>query len=153
MLLKKPILKDFEHCLDSMWNECNYAVVWTFLALPFFQIGMRSDFSSPGAHQDPGKGAVDPIIDWARPARYYLRVSCGGTDQQETWSLGQGLLQQQSWKVCRVTQVLMEEVAISPTIELPGVWSTNWRTIVPKKFLHSCKSFRPHNKLPNLGIQ
>ena len=47
----------------------------------------------------------------------------------------------------------MEEVAISPIIELPGVWSTNWRTIVPKKFLHSCKNFRPYNKLPNLGIQ
>ena len=29
-ILLKPSLKDFEHCLASMWNECNCAVVWTF---------------------------------------------------------------------------------------------------------------------------
>ena len=29
-VLLKPNLKDFEHCLASMWNECNCAIVWTF---------------------------------------------------------------------------------------------------------------------------
>ena len=29
-ILLKPILKDFEHYLSSIWNECNCAVVWTF---------------------------------------------------------------------------------------------------------------------------
>ena len=29
-ILLKPSLKDFEHCLASMWNECNWVVVWTF---------------------------------------------------------------------------------------------------------------------------
>ena len=38
-----PSLKDFEHDLDSFWNECNRAVVWTSLALPFFEIGMKTD--------------------------------------------------------------------------------------------------------------
>ena len=32
-ILLKPILKDFEHKLTSMWNECNYTVVWTFFGL------------------------------------------------------------------------------------------------------------------------
>ena len=31
-LLLKPSLKDFEHYLASMWNECHCVVVWTFLA-------------------------------------------------------------------------------------------------------------------------
>ena len=32
-----------------------------------------------------------------------------------------------------------------------GVWSTNWRTIIRRKFSHYCESFRAHNRLPNLG--
>ena len=28
-VLLKPCLKDFEHYLASMWNECNYMIVWT----------------------------------------------------------------------------------------------------------------------------
>ena len=32
-LLLKPHLKDFEHYLASMWNECNCAVVWTFFRI------------------------------------------------------------------------------------------------------------------------
>ena len=43
-ILLKPGLKDFEHYLASMWNECNCVVVWTSLALTFFGIGMKADF-------------------------------------------------------------------------------------------------------------
>ena len=46
-ILLKPGLEDFEHYLVSMWDEWNCAVVWTFLALPFFGIGMKQTFSSP----------------------------------------------------------------------------------------------------------
>ena len=31
--LLKPRLKDFEHCLASVWNECNCMVVWTFFGI------------------------------------------------------------------------------------------------------------------------
>ena len=31
----KPSLKDFEHKLASMWNECNCVVVWTFFGIAF----------------------------------------------------------------------------------------------------------------------
>ena len=34
-ILLKPSLKDFEHYLTSMWNECNCAVVWTFFDIAF----------------------------------------------------------------------------------------------------------------------
>jgi len=33
--LLKPSLKDFEHCLASMWSECNCAVVWTYFGIAF----------------------------------------------------------------------------------------------------------------------
>ena len=32
-ILLKPSLKDFEHDLTSMWNECNCVVVWTFFGI------------------------------------------------------------------------------------------------------------------------
>ena len=34
-ILLKPSLKDFEHYFASVWNECNYAVVWTFFGIAF----------------------------------------------------------------------------------------------------------------------
>ena len=49
-VLLKPSLKDSEHNLASMWNECNYRVVWTFLVLPFFGTGMKTDFFQSHGH-------------------------------------------------------------------------------------------------------
>ena len=34
-VLLKPHLKDFEHYLASMWNECKCMVVWTFFGIAF----------------------------------------------------------------------------------------------------------------------
>ena len=34
-VLLKPSLKDFEHDLTSVWNECNCAVVWAFFGIAF----------------------------------------------------------------------------------------------------------------------
>ena len=34
-ILLNPSLKGFEHYLDSMWNEHNCAVVWTFFGIAF----------------------------------------------------------------------------------------------------------------------
>ena len=34
-ILLKPSMKDFEHYLTSMWNECNCVVVWTFFSIAF----------------------------------------------------------------------------------------------------------------------
>ena len=38
-ILLKPNLKDFEHYFASMWNECNYMVVWTFFGIAFLWNG------------------------------------------------------------------------------------------------------------------
>ena len=34
-ILLKPILKDFEHYVASMWNEQNCVIVWTFFGIAF----------------------------------------------------------------------------------------------------------------------
>ena len=34
-LLLKPSLKNFEFYFASIWDECNYAVVWTFFVIVF----------------------------------------------------------------------------------------------------------------------
>ena len=49
-ILLKPSLKDFEHYLDSMWNECNCAVFEHSLTLPFFGIGMKTDLFQSCGH-------------------------------------------------------------------------------------------------------
>ena len=33
-----------------VWDECNCAVVWTFFGLPFFGIGMKTDFFQSCGH-------------------------------------------------------------------------------------------------------
>ena len=35
-ILLKPSLKDFEHYLASMWNECDCTIVWAFFGIAFF---------------------------------------------------------------------------------------------------------------------
>ena len=42
-VLLKPGLENFEHYFTSVWDECNCVVVWAFLALPFFGVGMKTD--------------------------------------------------------------------------------------------------------------
>ena len=34
-ILLKPGLENFDHYFASMWDECNYAVVWTFFGIAF----------------------------------------------------------------------------------------------------------------------
>ena len=47
-ILLKPCLENFEHYFTSVWDE-QIALVWAFLALPFFGIGKKTDvFQSCG---------------------------------------------------------------------------------------------------------
>ena len=49
-VLLKPSLENFEHYFASVWNKCNCAVVWKFLALPVFGIGMKTDLFQSCGH-------------------------------------------------------------------------------------------------------
>ena len=46
-VLLKPCLKDFEHYVASMWNECNCVVVWAFSGIAFLWDWNENTFSSP----------------------------------------------------------------------------------------------------------
>ena len=46
-VLLKPILKDFEHYLTSMWNEHNCMVVWRFFGIAFHWDYNEDDFHFP----------------------------------------------------------------------------------------------------------
>ena len=48
-VLLKPGLENFEHYFASVWDDCNFAIVWTLFGIPFFGIGMNTDlFQSCG---------------------------------------------------------------------------------------------------------
>ena len=49
-VLLKPGLENFKHYFTSMWDECNYAVLWVYLALPFFATGMKTDLFQSCGH-------------------------------------------------------------------------------------------------------
>ena len=53
----KPNLKDFEHYLDNMWNECNCAVVWTFFGIVFLWDWNKTDLFHPVASAEFSKFA------------------------------------------------------------------------------------------------
>ena len=66
-VLLKPGLEDFENYFASIWDECNYVVAWTFFALPFFGIGMKTDL-----FQSCGHCWVFQICWWERLTDYLL---------------------------------------------------------------------------------
>ena len=56
-VLLKPGLENFKHYFTSVWDECNCAVVWASLALPFLGLEWKLTFSSPGATTEFSKFA------------------------------------------------------------------------------------------------
>ena len=78
-ILLKPSLEDFEHYFASMWDECNCAVVWAFLALPFFGIGMKTDlFQSRGQY-------------WVFQICWHIKWSTFTTSSFRIWNRATGI--------------------------------------------------------------
>ena len=50
-VLLKPGLENFEHYFASVWDKWGCAVVWTFFALPFFGIGIKTTEDTKGSMQ------------------------------------------------------------------------------------------------------
>ena len=48
-VLLKSVLKDSGHYFVSLWNECSWAVVWTFFGIAF-GIGMKTDLFQSCGH-------------------------------------------------------------------------------------------------------
>ena len=56
-ILLKPGLENFDHYFASMWDECNYAVVWTFFGSASLGLEWKLTFSSPVATAEFSKFA------------------------------------------------------------------------------------------------
>ena len=55
-VMLKQGLKDFDHNLVSMWNKCNWAIVWTFFGIfLFWGLEWKLTFSSPVATSEFSK--------------------------------------------------------------------------------------------------
>ena len=46
-ILLKPGLENFKHYFAGVWDECNFAIVWT---LPFFETGMKTHLFQSCGH-------------------------------------------------------------------------------------------------------
>ena len=55
-VLLKPGLENFEHYFTSVWDECNYVVIWTFFGVAFL-VQWKMIFSSPVATAELSKFA------------------------------------------------------------------------------------------------
>ena len=49
-VLLKPSLENFEHYFASMWDECNWVVVWTFFGIAFFGTRMKTELFQSCGH-------------------------------------------------------------------------------------------------------
>ena len=49
-VLLKPGLENFEHYFTSVWDECNYAVVWAFFGIAFLWDWMKTDLFQSCGH-------------------------------------------------------------------------------------------------------
>ena len=62
-ILLKPGLEKFDHCFTSVWDKCKCAVVFAFLTLPFFEIGMNTDlFQSCGHCWSGGSKCMQRLV-------------------------------------------------------------------------------------------
>ena len=79
----------------------------------------------------------DPTRDWARPASECFSVSCRGRGQQ--WlAVGTGAL----------AAADSGGASCEPHHRTTKQTTHNWRTIIPKKFLHCCESSGAHISQP-----
>ena len=49
-VLSQPSLENFEHYFASMWDECNWVVVWTFFGIAFFGTRMKTELFQSCGH-------------------------------------------------------------------------------------------------------
>ena len=49
-VLLKPGLENFEHYFSSVWDECNFMVVWAFFGITFNGIWMKTDLFQSCGH-------------------------------------------------------------------------------------------------------
>ena len=79
-VLLKPGLENFEHYFTSVWDEYSCVVVWAFLALPFFGIGMKTYLFQSYGHC------------WAFQICWHIECSTFTASSSRIWNSSTGIL-------------------------------------------------------------
>ena len=88
-IMVKPSFKDFEHNLASMWNGCNYVVIWMFFVIAFLW--------------DWNENWLFPVLwcELSHSTRLAQKFSIGGNLNHALVLLGHAALSVQFW-LCNV---------------------------------------------------
>ena len=78
-ILLKSGLENFEHYFTSIWDEWNCAVVWAFLALPFFGTRIKTDLFQSCGHW------------WIFQSCWYIACSTFTASSLRIWNSSTGI--------------------------------------------------------------
>ena len=132
-ILLKPGLESFEHYFTSAWDEYNCAVVWAFLALPFFGIGMKTDlFQSRGRC-------------WAFQICWHIECSTFTASSFRIWNSSTGIPS----PPLALFVVMLPQAHLTSHSRMPGsAWvitpsrlSWSWRSLLYSSSVYYCHLF------------
>ena len=114
-VLLKPSLKDFVHCLASMWSMCNCLVVWAF-----FSIALLWDWNKTDLFQACGHCRIFQIC-WSNSSLFWhWRKTACVNYMKTTQHLLMGF-QGQFW----LCQFLLYKLTLksNPSLDMPSLYS------------------------------
>ena len=119
-VLLKPSLKDFEHYLDSMWNECNCVVVWTFQDIAFLWFGKKTGLFQSCGHC------------WVFQIRWHIECSTFTASSFRIWNSSTGIpsppLALFSVMLPKAHLTLHSRMSGSRWVIIPSWVSESWRS-------------------------
>ena len=121
-VLLKPGLENFKHYFTSVWDECNCAVVWASLALPFFGIGMKTDLFQSCGHC------------WVFQICWHIECSTFTTSSFRIWNSSTGIPSPPlAWFVVMLSKAHLtshSRISGSRWVITPSWLSGSWRSFL-----------------------
>ena len=133
-VLLKPCLENFEDYFTSVWDECNYVVVWDSLALPFFGIGMKTDL-----FQSCGQCRVFQIC-------WHIECSTFTASSFRIWKSSTGILS----PPLALFVVMLSKAHLTSHFRMSGsrsVITPSWLSWLWRSFLYSSSVYSCHPAL------
>ena len=129
-ILPKPGLENVEHYFVSMWDDCNCVVVWTFLALPFFGIGMKTDLFQSCGHC------------WVFQICWHIECTTFTASSFRMWNSSTGI----SSPPLALFVVMLPQAHLTSHSRMSGsrwvitpLWlSGSWKSFLYSSFVYSC---------------
>ena len=132
-ILLKPGLVNFEHYFASMWDEYNYVVVWTCLALSFFGIRMKTDLFQSCGHC------------WVFQIFWHIECSTFTASAFRIWNSSTGIpsppLALFIVMLPEAHLTLHSRMSVSRRVITPSWLSGSWRSFLYSSSVYSCTSF------------